>query len=186
MRPAQTTAASETSTARDSFDNMSSGSSSLEKEKAEMEDDVVAPLPAPSPAPPRRPHSLHSLARSASRASRTSRLSRTSTRMSGLQATQLEMMLRSQTREEGVLTHAAGEGEGRGVVEKHTVLDFGDGPEDVVIIDWAPGDPEVSASFESSDRSWPWLVSGHVLLRTRVGNRGYVDAYRLATEVWLQ
>ncbi|KLT40371.1 hypothetical protein CC85DRAFT_157800 [Cutaneotrichosporon oleaginosum] len=144
----------------DSLHTMSSGSSldPLEKDK-EMEDDV-APLPTPSPAPPRRPHSLHSLrlARSAScasRASRASRLSRTSTRMSGLQATQLEMSLRAQTRESGVLTHAAGEG-GRGVVEKHTVLDFGEGPEEVVIIDWAPGNPEVSLS--RAGRMWPSVM----------------------------
>lgn len=66
--------------------------------------------------------------------------------MSGAQATQMEMMLRSQTRESGV--HARHGEEGAGVIEKHTVVDLGDGPEEVVIIDWAEGDPEVSRSVD--------------------------------------
>ncbi|TXT06467.1 uncharacterized protein COLE_05798 [Cutaneotrichosporon oleaginosum] len=66
------------------------------------------------------------------------------------------MSLRAQTRESGVLTHAAGEG-GRGVVEKHTVLDFGEGPEEVVIIDWAPGNPENPFNW-SPLRKWTAIV----------------------------
>lgn len=99
------------------------------------EKDEVATLPTPSPVPGRR----SSLTRTASRLSRASTKTQ---RMTGVQATQIEMMLRVQTRESGVHSHAGGEG--RGVVEKPTVLDMGDGPEEVVVIDWAPGDPEVS------------------------------------------
>lgn len=133
----------------DKMDSSNNTSGDLEKKAAldvpvfEDEDDV-GPLPSTSPAPPSgRRRSVTSLTRSTSRLSR---LSRTSTRrMSAGQATQLEMMLRVQTRESGVVSHSGGEGQG--VVEKHAVVDMGDGPEEVIVIDWAPGDPEVSLEF---------------------------------------
>ncbi|BEI96699.1 hypothetical protein CcaverHIS631_0202880 [Cutaneotrichosporon cavernicola] len=99
------------------------------------EDDV------PSLSPPRA--SLHSLVRSASR------LSRMSTRQM-----QREMAIRSQTRDEGVLTH---EEDGRGVVEKTAAVDLGDGMEGVVIVDWAPGDPEDPQNW-SPLRKWTTII----------------------------
>lgn len=50
----------------------------------------------------------------------------------------LEAALRSQARA-GVPAHGE-----EGVMEKRTVVDLGDGPEEVVLVDWLPNDPEVS------------------------------------------
>jgi hypothetical protein len=72
----------------------------------------------------------------------------------------MEMQLRRTIGEDGELRHEeAEETEGKGVRpvlelggeeglqrrsrEKTIVLDLGNGPEDVILIDWAEGDPEV-------------------------------------------
>jgi len=78
-------------------------------------------------------------------------------------ATEIEMQLRQSVREEGELRHQDLDGEeeskdlpvrelgienGFGLrsrsKEKTIVVDLGNGPEDVILIDWAEGDPEVS------------------------------------------
>lgn len=74
------------------------------------------------------------------------------------------MQLRKTVRLDGELRHEeAEETQGKGVEpvlelggeeglqrrsrEKTIVLDLGNGPEDVILIDWAEGDPEVRPSF---------------------------------------
>jgi hypothetical protein len=74
--------------------------------------------------------------------------------------TEMEMQLRRAVREEGELRHEEGEQtEGKGAEpvlelgteeglqrrsrEKTIAVDLGHGPEDVILIDWAEGDPEV-------------------------------------------
>jgi hypothetical protein len=74
--------------------------------------------------------------------------------------TEMEMQLRRTVREEGELRHeereqteskgvepvlelGAEEGLQRRSREKTIVVDLGNGPENVVLIDWAEGDPEV-------------------------------------------
>ena len=78
--------------------------------------------------------------------------------------TEMEMQLRRTIREDGEPRHEeAEETEGKGVKpvlelggeeglrrrsrEKTIVLDLGNGPEDVILIDWAEGDPEVRTGF---------------------------------------
>ena len=78
--------------------------------------------------------------------------------------TEMEMQLRRTIREDGELRHEeAEEREGKGIRpvlelgrgeglrrrsrEKTIVLDLGNGPEDVILIDWAEGDPEVRPAF---------------------------------------
>jgi hypothetical protein len=80
-------------------------------------------------------------------------------------ATEIEMQLRKTVREEGEIRHGSTESEVEGKEipvlelgaenglgprsrskEKTIVVDLGNGPEDVVLIDWAEGDPEVCPS----------------------------------------
>lgn len=80
-------------------------------------------------------------------------------------ATEIEMQLRRTVREEGEMRHGSTESEVEGKEipvlelgaerglgprsrskEKTIVVDLGNGPEDVNLIDWAEGDPEVCCS----------------------------------------
>lgn len=87
--------------------------------------------------------------------------------MDNTKYTEMEMQLRQTVREEGELRHpSAGAGHRGGIEEeaedgaavleigtetrletrsreKTVMLDLGNGPEDVILIDWAEGDPEV-------------------------------------------
>lgn len=84
--------------------------------------------------------------------------------------TETEMQLRRDVREDGELRHEeAEETEGKGVRpvlelggeeglrrrsrEKTVVLDLGNGPEDVVLIDWAEGDPEVHLDLTTRSKA---------------------------------
>jgi len=77
-------------------------------------------------------------------------------------ATEMEMHLRKTVREDGEIRHESDDGDADGkkipVLElgaehglggrtrskdKTIVVDLGSGPEDVILIDWAEGDPEV-------------------------------------------
>ena len=77
----------------------------------------------------------------------------------------IEMQLRRTVREEGEIRHAPTDGEVEGQEipvlelgaenglgwrsrskEKTIMVDLGNGPEDVILIDWAEGDPEVCCS----------------------------------------
>jgi hypothetical protein len=80
-------------------------------------------------------------------------------------ATEMEMQLRKTVREEGEIRHETTDDEIEGKEipvlelgaehglgprsrskEKTIVVDLGNGPEDVILIDWAEGDPEVCCS----------------------------------------
>lgn len=85
--------------------------------------------------------------------------------MENTKYTEMEMQLRQTVQDEGELRHPPSEdqrglddgveegtavleigteiGLGRGSREKTVLLDLGNGPEDVSLIDWAEGDPEV-------------------------------------------
>jgi hypothetical protein len=81
--------------------------------------------------------------------------------------TEMEMQLRKTVREEGEIRHESTDGEVEGKEipvlelgaerglgprsrskEKTIVVDLGNGPEDVILIDWAEGDPEVCSSTQ--------------------------------------
>lgn len=96
------------------------------------ERDVLAPLGRPIS----RGSVLH---RMGSRASRTSRAS------GG--GVQMELLLRSQTRESGRVAHSIAHSDKEpkaGVLETTAVVDLGHGPEEVCVIEWVDGDPDVS------------------------------------------
>jgi hypothetical protein len=87
--------------------------------------------------------------------------------MENTKYTEMEMQIRQSVQDEGELRHPPAESKdqrglddgvedgtavleigtetnlGRGSREKTVLLDMGNGPEDVVLIDWAEGDPEV-------------------------------------------
>ena len=86
-------------------------------------------------------------------------------------ATEIEMQLRRTVREEGEIRHESTDGEVEGKEipvlelgvenglglrsrskEKTIVVDLGNGPEDVVLIDWTEGDPEVCSSSQDGKR----------------------------------
>jgi hypothetical protein len=79
----------------------------------------------------------------------------------------MDMQLRKTVRQEGEIRHETTDGEVEGKVipvlelgaenglgprsrskEKTIVVDLGNGPEDVILIDWAEGDPEVCPSSQ--------------------------------------
>jgi hypothetical protein len=83
----------------------------------------------------------------------------------------MEMQLRKTVREEGEIRHEPTDDEIEGKEipvlelgaenglgprsrskEKTIVVDLGDGPEDVILIDWAEGDPEVCCSSQVVDQ----------------------------------
>jgi hypothetical protein len=116
---------------------------------------------------------LTPLGRPISRASVLQRMtSRASRRADANESTQLELLLRSQTRESGRVAHSSirdGDGEkdvgaepcsgagthtGAGVLETTAVVDLGNGPEEVCVIEWVDGDPEVSNSRVIAVRRW--------------------------------
>jgi hypothetical protein len=85
---------------------------------------------------------------------------------------EMEMHLRRTVREEGEIRHELTDGEVEGKEipvlelgvengfeqrsrskEKTIVVDLGNGPEDVILIDWAEGDPEVCCSSQAEEQS---------------------------------
>jgi hypothetical protein len=85
---------------------------------------------------------------------------------------EMEMQLRKTVREEGEIRHETTDDEIEGKEipvlelgaesglgprsrskEKTIVVDLGNGPEDVILIDWAEGDPEVCSSFQVEEQS---------------------------------
>lgn len=67
----------------------------------------------------------------------------TTSHLSGVAATQLEMLLHSSVRQHGHPAHVgAGKGE-EGVLEERMTVDLGNGPEEAVIVEWRKDDPEV-------------------------------------------
>ena len=85
--------------------------------------------------------------------------------------TEMEMHLRKTVREDGELRHESDDGDADGkeipVLElgaehglgmrtrsrdKTIVVDLGNGPEDVVLIDWAEGDPEVCCPCRAKEQ----------------------------------
>lgn len=102
-------------------------------------------------------------------------------------AVEMEMQLRRTVQEEGALRHETNDGDTEGKdgevrelgienglgprsrsKEKTIVVDLGNGPEDVILIDWAEGDPE--ASISNCIRGTV-LISRTLLITPYSGNR---------------
>jgi hypothetical protein len=102
-------------------------------------------------------------------------------------ATEMEMHLRRAVREEGEIRHELTDGEVKGKEipvlelgaendlgqrsrskEKTIVVDLGNGPEDVILIDWAEGDPEVCVHVRLKNKADVQNPFNYTLLRKSV------------------
>ncbi|KAL7419186.1 hypothetical protein Q5752_006023 [Cryptotrichosporon argae] len=87
-------------------------------------------------------------------------------RLKSAQATELELRLKERVRSRGLPAHARGEDAG---LERREMVDLGNGPEDVIIVEWLADDPEDPFNW-SPARKYATILVAVLITALTAGN----------------